>query len=34
MDTFITILAFAVLMLIAGIPLHAIWSSDRRDKQH
>lgn len=32
MDTFITILAFAVLMLIAGIPLHAIWRSSRRDK--
>lgn len=33
METFVTILAFAVIMLIAGIPLHAVWRSNRRNKQ-
>jgi hypothetical protein len=27
METFITILAFAVIMLIAGLALHAVWRS-------
>ena len=28
METFVTILAFAVILLIAGLALHAAWRKD------